>query len=517
MKNVNQKIQELLNLFRSKKFIDAEILARETISMYPNNPFLYNFLGLVLSELKRSDEAINIYKQGIKIDKNFALFYNNLGTIYQSRKEYKKAKIFYEKSEKIDKKLPEVQNNLGNLYRILNNEKKAIFFFKQAINIKPSFYPAHFNLGILYKNIGEFEKARFYLTEATKINPQLYTAHRNLSEITKYTKDNEHLNLLNKIYNDSKNNFINKKEIAFALGKAFEDMKIYEKAFKYYNEGNNLQRKTLNFSIQEEEKEFNIIKKKFSKQLIRNNKILGSKKNTVIFILGMPRSGTTLVEQIISSHPNVFGADELDIMPSLIKKYLRNKNSELSLDKIDTRSDKYIKQIANEYLLELKKISKKKRVTDKLTVNFKWIGLIKLLFPNSKIIHCKRNSKDTCLSIFKNYFVNSDLKYAYNLNEISNYYNFYNDLMDHWKNIFPEFIYEVEYEKVIKNTELEIRKLLKTLNLNWNPKCLQFYKTKRTVKTTSDTQIRNKIYKSSVDTWKNFQPFMGNFFKDLPD
>ena len=168
-------------------------------------------------------------------------------------------------------------------------------------------------------------------------------------------------------------------------------------------------------------------------------------------------------------------------------------------------------------MLELKKISKKKRVTDKLTVNFKWIGLIKLLFPNSKIIHCKRNSKDTCLSIFKNYFVNSDLKYAYNLNEISNYYNFYNDLMDHWKNIFPEFIYEVEYEKVIKNTELEIRKLLKTLNLNWNPKCLQFYKTKRTVKTTRDTQIRNKIYKSSVDTWKNFQPFMGNFFKDLPD
>ena len=274
MKNVNQKIQELLNLFKSKKFIDAEILAKQSIEKYPNNVFLYNFLGLVLSELKRNDEAINIYKQGIKIDKNFSLFYNNLGIIYQSQGEYKKARIFYDKAVKLDKKLPEVQNNLGNLSRILNNEKEAIIFFKKAINIKSSFFPAYFNLGILYKNIGEFEKARFYLREATKINPNLYAAHRNLSEIIKYTKDNRHLNLLIKIYNDNINNSINKKEIAFALGKAFEDMNIYDKAFKYYNDGNNLQRKTFNFSIDEEQKEINSIKEKFSREFLNKNNLI---------------------------------------------------------------------------------------------------------------------------------------------------------------------------------------------------------------------------------------------------
>ena len=511
MKNVNQKIQELLNLFKSKKFTDAELLARETIEMYPNKAFLYNFLGLILSELKRDDEAINMYKRGIKIDKNFSLFYNNLGIIYQAQGKYKKARIFYDKATKLDKKLPEVQNNLGNLSRILNNEKEAIIFFKKAINIKSSFFPAYFNLGILYKNIGEFEKARFYLSEATKINPNLYTAHRNLSEIIKYTKDNEHLNLLIKIYNGNINNSINKKEIAFALGKAFEDMNIYDKAFKYYNDGNNLQRKTFNFSIEEEQKEINSIKEKFSREFINKNKNLGNKKNTPIFILGMPRSGTTLIEQIISSHPSVYGGDELNIMPNIIKKYLRNEKNKLDFNKID------IKKMANQYLNELKNISKKKRVTDKLTLNFKWIGLIKLLLPYSKIIHCKRNSKDTSLSIFKNYFVNSDLKYAYNLKEISDYYNLYNNLMNHWKNILPEFIYEIEYEEIIKNTESEVKKLLKNLNLNWNRKCLEFYKSKRTVKTASDTQIRSKIYKSSVDSWKNFQPYMNNFFQDLPD
>ena len=441
-----------------------------------------------------------------------------MGTIYQSRRDYKKARIFYDKAAKLDKKFPEAQNNLGNLSRALNDEKKAINYFKKAINIKPSFFPAHFNLGILYKNIGDFKKAKFYLNEAIKINPNLYTAHRNLSEITKYSKDNEHLNLLIKIYNENIiNNPIDKKEIAFALGKAFEDMNIYNKAFKFYYDANNFKRKTLNFSIQEEKKEFDIIKEKFTREFMRNNKLIGSNKNTLIFILGMPRSGTTLIEQIISSHPSVFGGDELNTMPYLIGKYLKNEKKELELYKIDIKNNKYISKMANEYLKELKKISKNRRVTDKLTVNFKWIGLIKLLFPNSKIIHCKRNAKDTCLSIFKNYFVSNDLKYAYNLDEISDYYNLYNSLMNHWNNVLPGFIYESRYEEMINNTEFEVKKLLETLNLNWNPKCLQFYKNKRSVKTASDTQIRNKIYKSSINSWKNFEPFMSNFFQSLPD
>lgn len=335
------------------------------------------------------------------------------------------------------------------------------------------------------------------------------TAHRNLSEIIKYTKDNEHLNLLIKIYDKNTKNPINQKEIAFALGKAFEDMNIYDKAFKYYNDGNNFQRKTFNFSIRDEQDEINIIKKKFSKEFINKNKNVKNKTNIPIFILGMPRSGTTLIEQIISSHPNVFGGDELNIMPKIVGKYLRNKKNELDFDQINT------KIMANQYLDELRSLSKKKRVTDKLTVNFKWIGIIKMLFPNSKIIHCRRNPRDTGLSIFKNYFVSSDLKYAYNLNEISDYYKLYNDLMNHWKTILPEFIYEINYEDVINNTQSEVKKLLKNLNLNWNKKCLEFYKTQRTVKTASDTQIRSKIYSSSINSWKNFEPYMKDFFERL--
>lgn len=517
MKNLNQKIQELINLFKSENFINAEIQVRDTIKKYPNNAFLYNFLGLVLSKLNRDDEAIKVYKKGIKIEKNFSMFYNNLGTIYQSRKEYKKAENFYKRAVSIDKKQPEAQNNLGNLYRALNQNTKAISFYKQAIKIKKNFFPSHFNLGILYKNMGEFEKAKAYLNETTRINPLLYTAHRNISEIIKYSNGNDHLNFLIKIYNNDKNNSLNKKEICFALGKAYEDMKIYDKAFKYYYEGNNLQRETIKFSLNDEMEEFSTIKKKFNKQLYENNRIIGNQKDTMIFILGMPRSGTTLVEQIISSHPNVHGGDELDIIPDLIKKYFRDSDNKLVFNQIDKKNNMFIKKIAKQYLNEVKIISKKKKVTDKLPVNFKWIGLIKLLLPNSKIIHCKRNSKDLCFSIFKNYFVSKDLKYAYNLKEISSYYYLYNDLMNHWQETLPGYIYEIKYEEIIHNTKFEIKKLLNSLNLGWNSKCLDFYKSKRAVKTASDTQIRRKIYKSSIDSWKNFETYMGDFFKSLPD
>tara|TARA_B100000029_G_C17545246_1_gene948213 strand:+ start:100 stop:1653 length:1554 start_codon:yes stop_codon:yes gene_type:complete len=515
MENLNRKIQELLNLFKSKNFVQADFLAKKMIVSYPKNAFLYNFLGLVSTELKKFDEAISIYEKGIKIDKNFSMFYNNIGTIYQSKKEYSKAKSYYEKAIKINKSFPEALNNMGNLYRALNKEYYAIDFYKKAISVNPKFFPAYFNLGITYKNIGDLKKAKKNLIESTKINPTLYTAHRNLSEIIDYKEDNEHLDLLTKIYN-IKDDGQNKKEIGFALGKAYEDKKNFFEAYKYYNFGNNLHRKTINFSINEEEKEFKIIKDEFTEDIIKKGKIIGSKKDTPIFILGMPRSGTTLVEQIISSHPKVFGGDELNILPDLVKKYFRNQKNEININENKLRNRVLIKNISVEYLKELKKISPKtKRITDKMPLNFKWIGLIKLILPNAKVIHCTRNSKDICLSIFRNYFVSSELKYAYNQEEIGLYFNFYKDLMDYWKYILPGYIHDVKYEELINNPEQEIKKLLKFTNLSWNIKCLQFYKNKRAVKTASDTQVRKKMYNRSIDFWRNYEPYLANLFKIL--
>ena len=156
-------------------------------------------------------------------------------------------------------------------------------------------------------------------------------------------------------------------------------------------------------------------------------------------------------------------------------------------------------------------------VSDKLPINFKWIGLIKLILPNSKIVHCIRNPKDNCLSIFKNFFPNKNLNFAYNFEEISVFYNLYDDLMKYWENVLPKFVIDIKYEDLIKNPKQQISGLLKKCNLSWNDKCLKFYNNKRPIKTASDVQARKKIYKSSIDLWKNYEKYLNDFFVKLPN
>jgi len=198
-----------------------------------------------------------------------------------------------------------------------------------------------------------------------------------------------------------------------------------------------------------------------------------------------------------------------------IKSKLINSSN---LENIINISRDKLKEIGQEYIDKLNNLSNNsEKVSDKLPINFKWIGFIKLILPNSKIIHCVRNPRDNCISIFKNYFTNTSLNFAYNLEEISEFYNLYNDLMKHWKNILPKFVIDIKYEKIIQNPEQQIRNLLKLCNLSWNDNCLKFYNNKRAIKTASDTQARRKIYKSSVDSWKNYEKNLGEVFKRLPN
>ena len=517
MEKLQKKIQELFNLYKLKKLSEAEMLTRKLIEESPKVVILYNILGLILTDQKRIDEAIKFYEMGIKIDPNYSMIYNNLGTIYKSKENYKEAEEYYKKSIKLNNNIPEPQNNLGNLYLTLNKHKKAIDCYKKAIAINSQFFISHYNLGNVNINIGKFKDAKKHLEEAVKLNPLFCIAHRVLSSVTKYTKNDEHFKLLKKLYNNSKIHDKDKTELAFALAKAHEDNKDFKNAYKYYSIGNDFRRKYIMFSLKDEKENFNKIKQVFNKKLFDKFKQVKNLDSTAIFVLGMPRSGTTLVEQILSSHPNVFGGDELEILTNIVKKHIENNDTGLRLDNIINFSDKKLNDIGCEYINNIKEISNNsKKVTDKLPINFKWIGLIKLILPKSTIIHCVRNSKDTCLSIYKNYFANPELNFAYNLEEISEFYKLYIDLMKHWEDIFPNFIHNIKYEKIIKDPKKEIHKLLKICSLSWNNNCLKFYNNKRAIKTASSTQARKKIYKSSINSWKNYQNILNKFFAKLP-
>ena len=259
---------------------------------------------------------------------------------------------------------------------------------------------------------------------------------------------------------------------------------------------------SITYNINNEIQLFKNIKKFFNSSKI--NQIKNENKK-LIFILGMPRSGTSLIEQILSSHEKVFGAGELDYLNRIIKKKFLINNNSFNKKNIDSYKNKDFEECQKEYFDYLNIFQQKEKyLVDKTPLNFRWIGFILKFFPNSKIIHCSRNPMDICWSNYKNYFASFNLNFTYNLNNLGKFYNLYHDLMNHWNNLFSDKIYHIKYENLINNSETEIKKLLQFCELNWDQKCLKFYENKRKVSTASVVQVRKPIYKSSVAKWKSY-------------
>jgi len=525
MNDLKEKIQASVNLYKSGNFIKCEETTKILIEQNPKVVFLYNLMGLALTALKRNDEAIKVYNKGIKIDPNYAMIYNNLGTIYYGKNSFaedyqsniKKAEQLYKKSINLNPKIPEANSNLGNLYNSIGKNEESIKYHKLAISADRKYLFSYLNIANVYIAIGDFSNARKYLNESILINPDFTPAHRLLSRITKYTTKTSHFLQMENLFEKKKfNDDINKMNIAFSLGKANEDIGETVKSFGYYKLANKINRSKINFSIENEKRYFEEIKNTYNKNLFDKYKHFTFENKSPIFIVGMPRSGTTLVEQILSSHTKVYGADEIMYLPQLIDKYFGLDKLNSYLRGVLDFKNTDLTKLAKEYISLTKSVSKNsERITDKLPANFLYIGLIKLILPNSKIIHCLRNPKDNIFSIYKNYFSGNKIKYAYDISETVEYYNLYTDLMNFWNKLIPNFILNLKYEDLINDTKKEIKNLLNFCELSWENNCLEFYKNKRPIKTASDTQVRNKIYNSSVNKWKKYERFLKKYYVKL--
>ena len=231
--------------------------------------------------------------------------------------------------------------------------------------------------------------------------------------------------------------------------------------------------------------------------------------------MGLPRSGTSLAEQIISSHSLVYGAGELNYLENLIKeKFFLNNKLNLNLP-LENKFNSLVQDVGNRYVDLIQNFKTSKNIiTDKAPQNFKWIGFINLIFPNAKIIHCQRNPKDNFLSLYKNFFPEG-LEWTYNEDNLISYYKNYKTMIKFWKKIFPNYIYDLVYEEIINNPEKEIKRLLNFCDLNWDDNCLNFYKTKRSIKTLSVAEARKPIYKSSLSGSLNYEPFLKDYFIKL--
>ena len=334
--------------------------------------------------------------------------------------------------------------------------------------------------------MGHIDEAKSYFNKAIDINSDFANAYYNLSAIKKFEEKDKHFIKMHELY---VNQNLPKKEsclINYALAKAYEDVQNFEQSFKHYLKGNELRKKILNYNFKSDITLFKQIKT--NSQLIFEHSLNPNDLDVSlvpVFIVGMPRSGTTLVEQIISSHSKVTGAGEL-----------------LFIDKFGGTLAKGITNISNaallkfrkKYLNELKNISDGKLiVTDKLPQNFRYIGLIASAFPEAKIIHVQRNPSAVCWANFKQYFSNAGLGYSYSLENVVSYYKLYKDLMKHWRITLDQRIYNLDYEVLVENQENETRQLINYLNLDWDHKCLSPQDNKKIVATASSLQVRKSL------------------------
>ena len=510
-----KEAQIILNYFKAKDYISAEVKAKKLIKKFPNFQAVYNLLGLCLQSQKKFLEAIKYYKIAIQNNPNFFVAINNLGLTYHNMYDLKNAQHYYERAIEINPKFTHPISNLGNVKKELNNYEEAIKCYKLALSIDNKLYIVLHNLGMAYQALGKFEESKKYFETVLKNNPKFTRADRSLSMSLKYDINNPHLEIMeNKIKDQSLNNF-QKIELYFGLGKAYEDIKNYKKSFENYKLGNKIKRDTIKYQINDDVKLFENIKNSFSNINFQNLENVGNKSNKMIFILGMPRSGTTLVEQIIANHKNVYGAGELRDLTQIIKENFLVNDKIKFPEKFNIKDQNFFSNMGTKYLENLDRYNTNKNyITDKAPLNFKWIGLIKLILPKSKIIHCTRDPKDICLSLFKNFF-EGELNFSYSLEEAGKYYKLYQNLMEFWKQLLPDFIYDISYEKLVENQEFESRKLLDFCNLDWDKNCLTFYRNKRGIVTASFAQARKPIYKNSVNSWQNYKNELLPMFKIL--
>ncbi|MXO65514.1 tetratricopeptide repeat-containing sulfotransferase family protein [Altericroceibacterium endophyticum] len=498
-------------------------------------PEAYNNLGTMLRELGKLDQAEHALRKAIQQRPTYVDALNNLAAFYAGKGEDVEAlrqlaevlkiapkdkraltltariqqrrgnDVAAEQASKFvlrdDPENVDALIVLGTLAQEHDKYDEALKYLEKAVEYGPKNAEAINYYGVTLKSVGRLEEAREQLLYGLEINPNMYGAYANLNDLVDFSKEKDLFKQMDDIMKDpaavSESQQI---PLHFAYAKALDDNKRHKEALEHYIEGGKLKRATLKYDQKETFKFFSDIKKAFPAKIFKDRPFEGSNTDRLLFIVGMPRSGSTLVEQIISSHDQVYGAGEVKYLSQGIHK-LRDRFPSLSVfpEMVKELREPQWKLLAGGYEEAMfRNAGDAKLVTDKLLTNYFFIGMIHLLFPNAKIINTRRNPIDTCLSGFTKLF-KDDMPHSYDLGELGRYYRQYDALMKHWEKVLPKGVMKVvNYEDIVENTEAEAKSVIDFIGLDWDKKLLDFHKSSRPVKTASVAQVRQPIYKTSM-------------------
>ena len=471
----------------------------------------YILYSRALRNSNQDDKAVELLENGlvnVKSDTSKIIF--EIAEVYRQKKEFLSAISNYSKLLKKNPANHILYNCLAVCYEAMGENIMAESNYLKAIKLQPKYFHALSNYGNLLTSLGKKNEALKFFEQCLNFKTNLSRIFRYISILIKFENDENRYFKLMQDYEKSEEfkNDQDKDQFYFALLKAYEDLKDDKSFGKYLTLANDYKRKQIsNNRINKEFQYFDLIKGTFSYEVSQNSTPFLDGSN-IILIVGMPRSGTTLVEQILGSHNKVAAGGEQVFFQDLLRKNL-NFYNKIDFQKDFQNFESFKNDVGNEYLKKIKAISANKIITDKLPFNFFYIGFFYAIFKNIKIINLVRDPLDNCFSIYKNYFP-EDINFAYDQKELSKYYYKYKDLMDHWNDIYKNKIFNLKYEDLIEDQKAITEKLLKYCNLEWDENCLNFFNSKSSVKTLSTAQVRQPIYKSSIKSWKKYEHVLGD-------
>ena len=488
----------------------AETCFRRVTEIKRNHAEALYSLGNVRQQLGQYAEAVTSYRQLLKLKPNHAMVLNNLASALKEVGQSGEAEEKYLSALKLEPNSALILRNYGSLLRSVMRLAEAEQYFLRALEVDPKCIPAMLDLGLLYIFNGAADQAEQQFWKVLEIEPGNLYARFLLTRTQKAKADDKNLSELiareqaGKATLSHEDAFL----LQFALGKCFDDLGDYDRAFPHFIEGSRLKRSTFQYDANQITRCYDEVIKIFNQDLFDRLRGAGNKSAAPIFVLGMPRSGTTLTEQIIASHPDVHGAGELPDLPRISQSTVAGVPGYPA--NIRALDHKALTQWADEYIGCLAQYAPNaKYVTDKMPDNFWLIGLIHLMLPNAKIIHVNRSPMDTCLSCFTTLF-DRGLEQTYDLGEMGHYYHDYARLMDHWRSVLPAGAFlDVQYEDIVADLEPQARRIIDFCGLEWRDECLAFHKSERAIGTASMTQVRNPVYKSSLDRWRSYEQYLG--------
>lgn len=514
----------------------AERWFGKAIKAEPTRPTFHNNRGLALMEIGRQKEAVGCFEASLDADPDFVPAMVNLGKGYNATRNFDKAVVILEKAIVATPDFLDAFTELSNAHGELGNLEKALEAIDNALAVRPEHGRLLNQKAMLFTTFGKLDDAEQIFRSMVQKNPNASGAYVAIARTKKFESYDDDMQNMERLYKEmpdvdyaktlqgeaqKEDGEDPKMNLAMALAKAFEAIEVYDQSFYYYKEGNRLRRKKYFYDQADDFLEFDQRRKLFTPSLISDFAATGHQDKTPIFIVGMPRSGTTLLEQVFHSHRDVFGAGELGFMPQLVRsKFKTMRVFEDRLMAGQVTADVF-RELGASYIEKVRELnSDSPFITDKLPHNFLQVGFIKLALPNAKVIHSYRNPIDNAFAIFKQIFGNDAHQYAYDLVELGQYHNKYRELMAHWNEIFPGQILENRYEDMVADLETQTRRVLDFCGLDWDPNCLNFHESDRAIRTASVTQVRQPIYTGSVEKWRKYeaqlQPLIRVLEKGLP-